>query len=139
MEWDGRAESGEYVASSRPAYTITATSSLGESSVSGTLVVDLYQPKIFAQPGKATLVGTGTRVGYKVSDPFSAQADVSYVVTDAKGRRIASGRAGRVATGQSLTITWKPAARGSFTVAFHAADLAGNHEASPAHTVVTVR
>ena len=64
---------------------------------------------------------------------------MSYVVTDAKGRRIASGHPGRVATGQSLSITWKPAARGVFTVTFRAVDLAGNHEASPARTVVTVR
>jgi hypothetical protein len=64
---------------------------------------------------------------------------VSYVVTDAKGRRVASGHPGWQPTGQSLSVTWKPASRGVFTVTYRATDLGGNREASPARTVVTVR
>ena len=139
VSWDGRAASGEYLASSRPAFTVTATSSLGESGAAGTVVVDLYQPRVYAQPGKATSAGTGTSVSYKVVDPFSAKADVRYVITDAKGRRVAAGHPGWQAVGTSHSIRWKPAARGVFTVTYRALDLAGNHEVSAASTVVTVR
>ena len=64
---------------------------------------------------------------------------MSYVVTDAKGRRVASGHPGWEPAGKSLSVTWKPASRGVFTVTWHGVDLAGNHEASAARTMVTVR
>ena len=64
---------------------------------------------------------------------------MSYVVTDAKGRRVASGHPGWQPTGQSLSVTWRPASRGVFTVTYSAVDLGGNHEASVASTTVTVR
>ena len=74
-----------------------------------------------------------------MTDPFSARADVSYTITDAKGRRVTSGRPGWQSTGRSLSITWKPASRGAYTVTYRAVDLGGNHEAAAARTVVTVR
>ena len=137
--WDGRAGSGEYLASSRPTYTVTAVSALGESSVSKTVVVDLYRPRLYAAAGKTTSAGTSTRLSFKAADPFSAKVDVSYAITDAKGRRVASGHPGWQLTGQSLSITWKPASRGVYTVTYRAVDLGGNHEAATARTTVTVR
>jgi flagellar hook assembly protein FlgD len=137
--WDGRAGSGEYLVSSRPAYTVTAVSALGESSVSKPVVVDLYRPRLYAATGKATTAGTGTKLSYKAVDPFSAKVDVSYAITDAKGRRVASGHPGWQPTGQSLVTTWKPASRGVYTVTYSAVDLGGNHEAATARTTVTVR
>ena len=128
--WDGRAGSGEYLASSRPRYTVTAVSALGETSVSKTVIVDLYRPRLYATPGKAISAGTSTRVSVKAADPFSAKVDVSYAITDAGGRRVASGHPGWQLTGQALTITWKPASRGVYTVTYRAVDLGGNHEAS---------
>ena len=59
--------------------------------MSETVVVDLYRPRLYAATGKATPVGTSTRLSFKAADPFSAKADVSYAITDAKGRRVASG------------------------------------------------
>ena len=85
--WDGRAGSGEYLASSRPTFTVTAVSTLGESRVTKGLVVDLYRPRLYAAGGRTTSVGTATKLGLKVTDPFSAKADVRYAITDAKGRR----------------------------------------------------
>ena len=64
---------------------------------------------------------------------------MSYAITDAKGRRVASGHPGWQPTGQSLSVTWKPASRGVFTVTYRAVDLGGNHEAATARTIVTVR
>ena len=64
---------------------------------------------------------------------------MSYAITDASGRRVASGHPGWQLTGQALSITWKPASRGVYTVTYRAVDLGGNHEAATASTTVTVR
>jgi hypothetical protein len=137
--WDGRAGSGEYLASSRPTFTVTAVSTLGESHVTKGLVVDLYRPRLYAAGGRTTSVGTATKLGFKVTDPFSAKADVRYTITDAKGRRVASGHPGWRPTADALSITWRPRARGVYTVSYSAVDLGGNREAAAARTVVTVR
>ncbi len=137
--WDGRAGSGEYLASSRPTFTVTAVSTLGESRVTKGLVVDLYRPRLYAAGGRTTSVGTATKLGFKVTDPFSAKADVRYTITDAKGRRVASGHPGWRPTGSALSISWRPPARGVYTVSYRAVDLGGNREAATARTVVTVR
>ena len=137
--WNGKAGSGEYLVNGRPTFTVSATSTLGKSSASKGLIVDLYRPKVFSTPGKTASVGTASRLGFKVSDPYSAEADVGFVVTDAKGRTVASGHPGWRPTGQPLTISWTPKARGVFTVTYRATDRGGNHESSPARTIVTVR
>jgi hypothetical protein len=137
--WDGRDGSGTYVASCRPSFAVTAVSALGQSSVSKGLVVDLYHPRLYVPARKSTTVGTSTRLGFKAVDPYSAKVDVSYIVTDAKGRRIASGHLGWEPAGKSLSTTWRPVSRGVFTVTWQGVDLAGNHEAGSAGTAVTVR
>ena len=137
--WNGKAGSGEYLVSGRPTFTVSATSTLGRSSASKGLIVDLYPPKVYATPSKTTSLGTTTRLGFKVWDPYSAEADVGFVVTDAKGRVVASGRPGWRPTDRPLTISWTPKARGVFTVTYRATDRGGNREASPARTIVTVR
>ena len=139
VTWDGRDGSGTYLASSRPAFTVTAVSALGQSSVAKGLVVDLYRPRLYAPAGKSTTAGTSTSLGFKAVDPYSAKVDVTYIVADSKGRRVASGHPGWQPAGKSLSTTWKPASRGVFTVTWQGVDLAGNHEASTARTVVTVR
>ena len=103
------------------------------------LVVDLYRPRLYATRGKATSVGTATTLGYKAVDPFSKKVDVRYTVTDARGRRVASGHPGWQLTGKPLRVKWRPASRGVFTVTYRAVDLGRNHEARVARTTVTVR
>ena len=137
--WDGKAGSGEALASCRPTFVVTAVSSVGESSVTRSLVVDLTLPRVYAAAARAATAGVTTRLSLKVTDAFSAKADVTWLVTDAKGRRVASGRPGKLPTGRGLNVTWRPAARGVYAVTFRAADLAGNREAAPAKTIVTVR
>ncbi len=137
--WDGRAGSGEYLASSRPTFTVTAVSTLGESRVTKGLVVDLYRPRLYASGGKTTSVGASTKLSFKVTDPFSAKADVRYSITDAKGRRVASGHPGWRPTGSALSISWRPLSRGVYSVSYRAVDQGGNHEAVAGRTVVTVR
>lgn len=139
VKWDGRDGSGNSLTSCRPAFTVSAVSALGESSITTGLVVDLYRPRLYAPAGKTTRAGTSTHLSLKAADPFSAKVDVSYVVTNAKGRRVASGHPGWKPAGTSLTVTWKPASRGVFRVTWHGVDLAGNHEASAVTTAVLVR
>lgn len=137
--WDGRAGSGDFVASCRPVFTVTADSAVGESSVSGALTVDLYRPRLYAAGGKIAAAGASTRLTYKAVDPFSAKVDVRYSVTNGKGRVVASGHPGWRPTGKVFAIKWRPKSRGIYTVTYRARDLSGNAEAAPAGTVVTVR
>jgi flagellar hook assembly protein FlgD len=137
--WDGGTGSGKVLASCRPGFTVTAVSALGTSSVTGGLVVDLTRPRVYAGAGAVTSRGVSTRLGFKVIDAFSDKANVTWTVTDAKGRRVASGRPGIVVTGRELAVTWRPGSRGVFTATFRATDLAGNRQVTPARTVVTVR
>jgi hypothetical protein len=44
-----------------------------------------------------------------------------------------------VATGQAISWSWKPPARGVYTVTCAATDLGGNREQALAVTVLTVR
>ena len=59
-------------------------------------------------------------------------------MTNAEGRRVASGHPGWEPEGQALGVIWKPASRGVFTVTWHGVDLAGNHESRSARSVITV-
>jgi hypothetical protein len=137
--WDGRTGSGGELASCRPTFTVTAKSAIGESSVERALVLDLTHPKINAGSARTTSAGVATSLSFKVTDAFSAKADVTWTVTDAKGSRVASAHPGRLPTGKTLSVSWTPKARGAYTVTFRATDLAGNREESPASTGVTVR
>ena len=137
--WDGKTGPGKALTSCRPRFVVTATSSLGESSVSRGLVVDLSRPRVFASPRKTTSRRVSTRLGFKVTDAFSSRAGVTWRVTNPKGRRVASGRRAKVVTGRALTVRWRPTSRGVFTVTFRATDLAGNRQVAPARTTVTVR
>jgi hypothetical protein len=94
---------------------------------------------VYAPAGKVVSRGAATRLAFKVADPYSAKADVRFAITDAKGRTVATGHPGWVATGKSLSAVWTPAARGVFTVTWRATDLAGNRESSATQTIVTVR
>ena len=137
--WDGRTRAGALVGSGRPVVTVEAVTPLGRSSVTKGLLVDLVAPRLYATSGAKATVGTVVRLSCKAVDPFSDKVDLSFEVTNAKGRRIASGRPGLTAAGRDVAVSWKPASKGVFTVTWHAVDAAGNHEAKPVTTTVTVR
>ncbi len=52
---------------------------------------------------------------------------------------MAAASRGWVATGKAITWTWKPPARGVYTVTYAATDLGGNREQTPAVTLLTAR
>jgi len=137
--WDGAATAGATVANGQPRVTITATSTLGTTTVSRALIVDNYQPHLYAAAGKKAALGSSVRMTVKALDPFSDQVDLRYRITNARGQVIASGHPGWVATDESVAITWKPRARGVYTATYRATDRGGNREAAPAATRLTVR
>jgi flagellar hook assembly protein FlgD len=137
--WDGRNDAGAALPSSRPSATLTAVSSLGESSVTQPLVVDLYAPRLYAPKSKTGAPGQALQTAVKIADPFSAEADLRYTVVDAQGRRVASAHPGWVTTGTAHTVRWTPRARGVYTIVWRATDLGFIPESAPAATRVTVR
>jgi hypothetical protein len=137
--WDGADRAGQPLGSSRPRFTVTATSSLGVTSVSRELIVDLYRPKLFAPAAQTVAMGKTARLTCTARDPFSVRADLSYTITDVAGATVAGARRGWVATGKAATWTWRPPVRGLYTVTCTATDLGGNRERVPAVTLLTVR
>jgi flagellar hook assembly protein FlgD len=137
--WDGANGAGEPLESSRPTFTVTAESALGTTSVSGELVVDLYRPRLSGAAAQTLALGKTARLACTAQDPFSAQVDLSYAITDAAGTRVAGGQRGWVATGKAAIWSWKPPARGVYTVTYAAGDLGGNREQAAAVTQLTVR
>ena len=116
-----------------------AVTPLGRSSVTTGLLVDLVAPRLYATSGTKTTVGTVVRLACKAVDPFSEKVDLSFAVTNARGRCVATGHTGLTAVGRDVTVSWKPSSEGVFTVAWHVVDAAGNSEAKPVTTTVTVR
>jgi flagellar hook assembly protein FlgD len=139
VNWDGRTRKGAFVASGRPVVTIEAVTPLGRTSVTEDVLVDLVAPRLYATSGTKATVGTVVHLSCKAVDPFSEKIDLSFEVTNAKGKRVASGRPGLTVAGQDVSVNWKPSAKGSFIVTWHGTDGAGNHEVKPATTVVAVR
>ena len=137
--WDGATGAGEPLASSRPTYTVKAESSLGVSSAAGELVVDLYPPGLSVAAAQTVSLGKTARLSCTAQDSYSAKVDLSYTITDAAGAPVAAASRGWVATGQAISWTWKPPARGVYTVTYAATDLGGNREQAPAVTLLTVR
>ncbi len=137
--WDGTTNSGDSVPNSRLSVEVTASSDLGESRVTSALIADLYRPRLYAGGGKKTVARKSTKLTYKVVDPYSDKVDVRFTVKNAKGRVVAKGHPGWKPTGKSLAITWRPKARGVYTVTYRAVDRGGNVEAARAKTRVTVR
>ncbi len=137
--WDGANGAGEPLSSGRPSFTVTAKSSLGATAVSGELIVDLYSPTLSAPAAQTVSLGKSARLTCTALDPYSAKVDLSYTITDVAGATVAAARLGWVATGEAATWTWKPPARGVYTVTYAATDLGGNREQTPAVTQLTVR
>jgi flagellar hook assembly protein FlgD len=137
--WDGTSASGDALGSGRPVATISATSSLGDTSVTRALVVDRYRPRLSAPASATVRLGAAAATSVTASDPFSAKVDLRYKVVDRQGRAVATAHPGWIDTGLPFTVSWRPKARGTFTIVFSATDLGENHESAPARTTLTVR
>ena len=100
--WDGANGAGEPLDSGRPTFTVTAKSSLGTSSASRELVVDLYRPRLSAPAAQSVGLGKTARLTCTAQDPYSAKVDLSYTITDAAGATVVAASLGWVATGKAI-------------------------------------
>ena len=139
LVWDGADGAGKPLESGRPTFTVTAKSPLGTTSASRELVVDLYRPRLSAPAALSVALGKRVLLSCTAQDPYSAKVELSFAITDAAGATVAAASHGWVATGRATSWTWKPPARGVYTVTYTAVDRGGNREQAPAATQLTVR
>jgi len=78
-------------------------------------------------------------VAYSVRDPYSPTVKVTATVSHAAGGAVATVNCGWVKQGKTTTCSWKPSARGTYALIFHAVDRGGNREGSAGVTILKVR
>ncbi len=139
VTWDGTLSGGAAPTSGAYAVRVAADGSIGVSTVSQTVTVDLTRPRLTAPATATALYGATAKIGYTVRDAFSPRVKVNGVVTNAKGVIVATIACGWVRQGVSHVCAWKPKARGAYTVTLRATDLGGNRQAAEARTSLTVR
>ena len=137
--WDGRLGGGALAASGGYSIKVTADGSVGVTSASRPVIVDLAPPRLSAPATAAVRYGKTASLQYTVRDAFSPRIKVSAQVTNAKGVTVATIACGWVVQGVSHTCSWKPRARGTYAVTFRAVDLGGNHQTAEAKTALRVR
>ena len=137
--WDGTVSGGATAASGAYSLQLTATGSLGATSIDQALTIDLVAPKVIA-PASASVASRKTaKVAYTPRDPFSPLVKVAVVVTNFKAQEVATIACGWVKTGVVQVCSWKPRRRGSYTLTFRSQDQAGNRQATPVVTSLKVR
>jgi len=139
VTWDGKLGGGGTATSGAYTLRLTADGALGVTSASQALTVDLAAPKLSAPATASVRRRKTARLTFTPRDAFSPMVKVSATVTNAKGRVLATLACGWVKQGVGQACSWRPRAKGTYTVTFHAMDLGGNHEASPAVTALRVR
>ena len=72
-------------------------------------------------------------------DPYSPTVKVTVTVSRAAGGAVATVNGGWVKQGKTTTCSWKPPARGTYALTFHAVDRGRNREGSAGVTILRVR
>jgi hypothetical protein len=139
LTWDGKVAGGAYAESGKYDLRVTAHSSVGVTSVAEPLTVDRFRPRFSVPATASATLGKTARVAFSVRDPYSATVKVTVAVSDAAGGAVATVDCGWVKTGTQLTCAWKPPARATYTLTFHAVDRGGNAEGAAGVTVLKVR
>ncbi|MBE0528697.1 MAG: hypothetical protein IH629_05800, partial [Thermoleophilia bacterium] len=139
VTWDGRTGADAGAASGSYSIKVTADGSVGVSSASRAVTVDLARPRLSAPATATTRYGKTAKLAYDVRDGFSPRVNVSATVVNAKGRMVATIACGWVKQGRSHLCSWRPRARGRYKVTFRARDLGGNRQAATVRTSLRVR
>ena len=137
--WDGRLGGGGLAASGGYSIKVTADGSVGVTSASRPVTVDLTPPRPSAPATATVRYGATAKLTYTVRDAFSPRVKVDAEVTSATGKTVTTIACGWVTQGVSHVCSWKPRARGAYTVTFRAMDLGGNRQSAEAKTVLRVR
>ena len=100
---------------------------------------DRFAPRFTAPANASSVYGKTAKVAYSVRDPYSPTVKVTVTVSRAAGGAVATVDCGWVDQGKTTTCSWKPPARGTYTLTFHAVDRGGNPEGSAGVTILKVR
>jgi len=139
VNWDGKVAGGAFADSGKYGLRVTARGSIGVTSVSEPVTVDRFAPRFTVPATASSTFGKTAKVAYSVRDPYSPTVKTTITVSDATGAAVATVDRGWVTQGKATTCSWKPPARGPYTLTFHAVDRGGNPEGSAAVTILTVR
>jgi hypothetical protein len=139
VTWDGRVAGGASADSGKYWLRVTAHGSIGVTSVSETVTVDRFAPRFTVPATASSTFGKTAKVAYSVRDPYSPTVKVTVTVSNAAGAAVATVNCGWVQQGKTMTCSWKPPARRTYTLTFHAVDRGGNPERSAGVTILKVR
>ena len=136
--WDGRTTAGAAVADGAYRCTLSASNAVGVVAVTLTWHVDTGLPNSAWRSAPLTVkLGKTVHASYRVADKLSPRARVAIVATTASGAKVASSSP-TVKTATTVSWSFTPKARGTYTVRLRVTDLAGNVQATPATFVVKV-
>jgi hypothetical protein len=138
VSWDGAPAGGGAPASGVYQLTVSADGSLGVTSVSVPVTLDLTAPRLTVPAAATVTAGKAAKLSYTVSDKYSPTVKVSALVTDGAGASVGSVECGWVKQG-AATCSWKAPVAGTYTLTFSAVDKAGNPQKSAAVTLLIVR
>jgi len=110
------------------------------AAYSGDLVLDTHGPKTLAPYPLSCRKGGYATITYEADDALSPTADISLLVTNARGKKVTTVSLGEQQTGEVLRYLWKcPLAPGAYKYSIRATDLAGNEAAKVGKNRLTVR
>ena len=136
--WDGLDTAGAVVADGTYRCTLTAVNAIGTVAVTLTWHVDTAPPSAAWRTAPVTIkLGKTVHVSYRVTDALSPRAMVAIVARSAAGAEVAWSSP-TVKTAATMSWSFTPKARGTYTVRVRATDLAGNVQATPAALTVKV-
>jgi flagellar hook assembly protein FlgD len=139
LTWDGKLAGGAFAESGKYDLRVTAHSSVGVTSVAKPVTVDRFRPRFTVPATASATLGKTARVAFSVRDAYSPTVKVTVAVSDTAGAAVATVDCGWVKQGTALTCSWKPPARGTYTLTFHAVDRGGNAEGAARAVVLEVR
>ncbi len=139
VTWDGRNSDGTRAANGAYGFTVRATSTVASTDVVASFSADRYRPRLSAPAGQTLTLGQTAKTEVSAEDPYSAEVQLWYDVTNAKGVRVATVSLGWITAGRPAVASWRPTSRGAYTLTFAVRDRGGNREYAPVQTVLTVR
>ena len=139
LTWDGKLDSGGYIASGDYTVRVTAKGSLGTTTAQAPLGVDSVRPRLVAPATLTVARGVGARVHYVVRDRYSPTVRVTATVTGPGLIAPVTIKLGWVKQGVGHVVVWMPPARGAYALTLAAVDQGGNTQSSAVSTAVKVR
>jgi flagellar hook assembly protein FlgD len=137
--WDGKDASGNVVADGAYVCTLSATNAVGTTVAAMGLYVDTVPPVAAWRSGAVTMkLGKTLRAAYEVTDQLSPKASATIVARSSTGIVVSSATPPAAAVGVLRSWSFRPKARGTYTVTLVAVDLAGNRQAVGARLTIKV-